>query len=442
MSLPQVSTLVRAAALAGAFSLGAFAQTPPPSAVAAKPAASVPILPAVAIAPEALDGAKGYLRLDVRSAKEYAAGHLPGAIRLDLGALAQRCPESDPGEAACLRPALGALGIGGDSALAVYGADLEFPARAFLRLETAGCKNVRVLDGGWDAWVAAGFSTSGRAHKVSPRGFGAPNPGGTAREVMIEPAAALAGLPGGSASPGLQLLDLRDGGDWSAVGYAPPPAFRAGHAPASLPWDPRAGLPPGGRLPAPQADRAAFERFGPAAGATVDPTAPFALLGDGLSGPRQAIAYLRLRAMGIDARVVRGGFAAWQAAGLPVVRIVEPAEVLALFDPAALAGNRPSPLPILDLRDLADYDQGRLPGAAPLPPALLAKGPQAIEAAVVARWPKLFLTREPLLILGYDRACLRARTAAIAAARDGFRTILWLRDGMAAWKAAGLSVAR
>ncbi len=394
------------------------------------------MLPAISISPPALDAARGGVRLDIRSAKDYAAGHLPGALWLDLGALTQRCPESDPAEAACLRPALGALGIGADSFVAIYGADLEFPARAFLRLETAGCKNVRVLDGGWAAWLAAGLPDSRRAKKPQPRSFGAPHGGGGAgREAVIEPAAAFA-------MQGLQLLDLRADGDWAAVGYAPPPAFRAGHAPASLPWDPRGGLPAGGRLPEPQADRAAFERFGPSAGATVDPTAPFALLGEGLSGPRQAIAYLRLRAMGLDARVVRGGFAAWQAAGLPMVRIAEPAEVYALLGPAALAGNRPAPLPILDLRDLADYDHGHLPGAAPLPPALLKEGAPAVEAAVAARWPKADRARDPLIVLGYDRACLRGRTAALAAARAGFRDILWIRDGMAAWRAADLPVAQ
>lgn len=425
----SVPIFVRAAALAGVLAVYAFAQAPATPPIPA-PSRGGPSFPAIAISPPALDEAKGFVRLDVRTAKEYAAAHLPGALRLDLGALAQRCPESDPAEAACLRPALGALGVGADSAVAIYGADLEFPARAFLRLRTAGCRNVRVLDGGWAAWVAAGLPDSRRTKKPQPRPFG---PAGG--EVVVEPAAAFA-------AEGWQRLDLRADGDWAAVGYAPPPAFRAGHAPASLPWDPRGGLPAGGRLPDPRADRAAFERFGPAAGATVDPTAPFALLGEGLSGPRQAIAYLRLCAMGLDVRVVRGGFAAWQAAGLPVVRIVEPAEVHGRLDPAALAGNRPAPLPILDLRDLADYDRGHVPGAAPLPPALLKEGAAAIEAAVAARWPKTDRAGEPLILLGYDRACLRGRAAALAAARGGFREILWLRDGMAAWRAAELPVAR
>ncbi len=411
---------------------------------AAEPGATVFPVPPIAISAGELGGDRDFLRLDVRGAKEYAAGHLPGAVRLDLGALVRRCPESDPAEAACLRAAFGALGIEGEEKIAVYGTDLEFPARAFLQLENAGCRSVRLLDGGWKAWLAAGLRVSRRERTLKPRSFGE----AATRAVMIEPAEALARLAAPPQSDGddparlLQVLDLRDGGDWTTVGYAPPPTFRDGHVPASLPWDSRAGLPGDARLPDPRADRSAFERFGPVAGATVDPTAPIALLGEGLSGARQVIAYLRLRGMGLDVRVVRGGFAAWTAAGMPVVRIVEPAEIRALLGPATVAGNRPAPLPILDLRDLADYDVGHLPGAAPLPLGLLANGAPAIDAAVAARWPKTDRAREPLVMLGYDRACLRGRTAAIAAAAAGFRQILWLRDGMAAWRAAELPLSR
>ncbi len=437
-SMLRLALSVLVCALLVPFSNSAGQQAPSaPSDIAPSPSPPAPF-PAVAITPRALDAADGYLRVDVRTAKDYAAAHLPGAVHLDPGALQQRCPEGDAAEISCLRSALGALGLGAESPIALYGSDLEFPARLFLRLESAGCRNVRVLDGGWNAWGAAGFDTARRDKRLPPRAFGVPS----SREVWIEPAAAFSALAVGASGKAMQLLDLRSEGDWAAVGYAPPPAFRAGHAPASLPWDPRLGLPAGGRLPDPQADRSAFERFGPAAGSTVDPSAPFGLLGEGHAGARQSIGYLRLRAMGLEVRVVRGGVVAWQAAKLPWVRIVEPAEVAALLDPAALAGNRPAPLPILDLRDLADFDGGHLPGASPLPPALVAQGTPAIESAVVARWPKKFLAREPIVLVGYDRACLRARAAAVIAGRDGFRTLLWLRDGMAAWRAAGLPVVR
>ncbi len=391
----------------------------------------------IAIEPRALDAAKGYLRLDVRGTKEYAAGHLPGAVRLDLGELSRLCPERDPAEAICLRAALGELGVSGDLPAVVYGADLEFAARAFLRLESAGWRTVRVLDGGWGAWLAAGLPVARKVKALPARSFGA----GAEREVLLEPRLAFARLVA-NGGPGVQLLDLRDGGDWALDDYEAPPAFRAGHAPGSLPWDPRGGLPSSGRLPEALADRAAFERIGPPPGFWVDPATTFLLLDEGTSAPRQAIAYLRLRAMGLPVRVVRGGFAAWQAARLALVRIVDGRDVLALIDPAALAGNRPAPFPILDLRELADYDAGHIPGAAPLPLALLSTGSRAIEAAVAARWSKLDQARTPLVLVGYDRTCDLGRKAAVAAAGAGFRDIVWLRDGMEAWRTEGLPIAR
>ncbi len=399
--------------------------------------ATRPTAQPIAIEPRALDAAKGMLRLDVRGAKEYAAGHIPGALRLDLGELRRRCPENDPSEVTCLRAALGELGVSGDLPAVVYGADLEFAARAFLLLESVGCRTVRALDGGWDAWLAAGLPVARKMKVPSARSFGA----GVEREVVIEPRLAFDRRVA-NGGPRWELLDLRDAGDWALAGYEAPPAFRAGHAPGSLPWDPRGALPAGGRLPEARADRAAFERIGLAPGSVIDPKATFLLLDEGISAPRQAIAYLRLRAMGLPVRVIRGGFAAWQAAGLAVVRIVGGRDVLTRLDPAALAGNRPAPLPILDLRELADFDAGHLPGAAPLPLALLSTGPQAIEAAVAARWPKVDRARTPLVLVGYDRTCDRGRQAAVAAAGAGFRDIVWLRDGMAVWRTEGLPIAR
>jgi thiosulfate/3-mercaptopyruvate sulfurtransferase len=51
--------------------------------------------------------------------------------------------------------ALGEAGITGDTPLVVYGESLSEAAQAFLLLEAAGCRDVRVLDGGVAAWQAA-----------------------------------------------------------------------------------------------------------------------------------------------------------------------------------------------------------------------------------------------------------------------------------------------
>ena len=102
--------------------------------------------------------------------EEYAEGHIPGAVYLDTTWLEdpadwnRRAPIEI--EATLLR-----LGIAHDTTVVVYGrdtvgnADEKWPGRragqiaatrAALILRYAGVTNVRLLDGGYDRWVAAG----------------------------------------------------------------------------------------------------------------------------------------------------------------------------------------------------------------------------------------------------------------------------------------------
>jgi thiosulfate/3-mercaptopyruvate sulfurtransferase len=102
--------------------------------------------------------------------EEYEEGHLPGALYLDTNRLEsahdwnRRSPEE-------LENALCSLGIAHDSTVILYGRDTEGDAnekwpgrragqiaanRAALILRYAGVDDVRLLDGGYDAWVRAG----------------------------------------------------------------------------------------------------------------------------------------------------------------------------------------------------------------------------------------------------------------------------------------------
>jgi len=419
---------IRAGLLLAAQAACLAAQVPPPR--IQLPPKKAPVFPVIAMAPQAVAAGKALARLDVRGAREYAAGHATGAVRLDLGEIARACPEPEP---ACLRAALGSAGVSAAAPVVLFAADLETAARAFFLLEAAGCRIVRIAGGGFSAWQAAKMPVERRARKASPQPFGAP----AERIAVLEAPAVLVRL----GDRDFEALDLRDGGDWTANGDQAPALFAAGHVPRSLPWDPRGGLPADGSLPEPRAARAAFERLGPRADQVVDPQATFALVGAGASDPRAALAYLRLRSMGIEARVVRGGFAAWQAAGLPVVRIVAAAQVFALLDPAELAGNRlPDRVAILDLRELADYEEGHVPGAAVLPLRLLDTA--GLEAAVSGRWPRFDRATAPLVLYCDGHDCIRGRDAAAIAARAGFGNVLWFREGLPAWREAGYPVAR
>jgi len=102
--------------------------------------------------------------------EEYQENHLPGALYLDTNLLEnpvdwnRRSPEK-------LEAALSALGITHDTTVILYGRDTEGHAdekwpgrragqisasRAALILHYCGVDDIRLLDGGYDAWVRAG----------------------------------------------------------------------------------------------------------------------------------------------------------------------------------------------------------------------------------------------------------------------------------------------
>jgi molybdopterin synthase sulfurtransferase len=119
--------------------------------------------------------------------EEYDENHLPGAIYLDTNRLEnpedwnRRTPQE-------LETALTSLGIGRDTTVILYGRDTEGHAnekwpgrragqiaatRAALILRYAGVDDIRLLDGGYDAWVQAGNALETTRRQPSPiRSFG------------------------------------------------------------------------------------------------------------------------------------------------------------------------------------------------------------------------------------------------------------------------------
>jgi thiosulfate/3-mercaptopyruvate sulfurtransferase len=113
---------------------------------------------------------------------EYADGHIPGAQYLDTNWLEdpadwnRRTPEA-------IEEALGALGITSDTTVVVYGRDTEGDAnekwpgrragqiaatRALMILRYAGVDDVRLLDGGYDWWVQAGYPLETTPREPTP----------------------------------------------------------------------------------------------------------------------------------------------------------------------------------------------------------------------------------------------------------------------------------
>jgi 3-mercaptopyruvate sulfurtransferase SseA len=119
--------------------------------------------------------------------EEYEDGHIPGALYLDTNRL------EDPGDwnrrsSEEIEAALLALGITHDSTVVLYGrdtvghADEKWPGRragqiaatrAAAILRYAGVEDVRLLDGGYDRWLGAGYPLETRTRTPAPiAGFG------------------------------------------------------------------------------------------------------------------------------------------------------------------------------------------------------------------------------------------------------------------------------
>ena len=88
----------------------------------------------------------------------YLAGHIPGSVFLDHAAISE--PDSNlmytiPDEET-LGEAIGALGISRDTPVVVYSTEmLAWSTRIWWVLQYAGHRNVRVLNGGLQAWKGA-----------------------------------------------------------------------------------------------------------------------------------------------------------------------------------------------------------------------------------------------------------------------------------------------
>ncbi|MGD9531265.1 sulfurtransferase [Pseudonocardia sp.] len=246
------------------------------------------------------DGTDAVRVVDVRWAlddpaagpRAYAQAHVPGAVF--LGWLTDW---SDPGDrvegqlaaAPLFAEVLGRAGIGPDTTVVAYDDGvLYLAARLTWALRHYGHDRVRILAGGFPAWLRAGLPTTADVPAPAAREFPVPEPGAL-RATLPDVVAA---LEDGSAA----IVDCRMPSTYAAAGGHIPGATRL---PAPQLFDPGTG-----RL----RDAGELRRQAEAAGVAAErPTILYC--GAGVSA---AAAYVALREIGIeDVRVYDGSWSEW-----------------------------------------------------------------------------------------------------------------------------------
>lgn len=108
-----------------------------------------------------------------KAAVEYGVGHIPGAIHIDTDTLENGYPQWRLLRVSALHTVIGKLGIGPRTTVVVYGAKTIAAARVWWVLHYAGVHEVKILNGGYAAWLRAGYPGETRSNEPAATLFSA-----------------------------------------------------------------------------------------------------------------------------------------------------------------------------------------------------------------------------------------------------------------------------
>ncbi|MGH8707195.1 MAG: sulfurtransferase, partial [Burkholderiales bacterium] len=109
--------------------------------------------------------------IDLRPAEDFALSHIPGSAHLDIYGVSLNDSSAAPLNAflAIFRVLFGARGVSVDKPVVIYDHESgERAARAVWLLALLGHPDVRILDGGTQAWLAAGGKLQPVKHALAP----------------------------------------------------------------------------------------------------------------------------------------------------------------------------------------------------------------------------------------------------------------------------------
>jgi thiosulfate/3-mercaptopyruvate sulfurtransferase len=251
-----------------------------------------------------------YLGDPERGRREYAEGHIPGAVFVDLDTdLAAptgpgRHPLPDP---AVFARRLGQLGFGSDDLVVAYDdASGSIAGRLWWMLDNLGHRRVALLDGGLRAWREAGFALSTDGPARAPAELRLAD-----RWSRVIDRAELS-----ERLREVTLLDARAAERYR--GDTEPVDAAAGHIPTAISAPARLLLDASGSLLPPEALADRLRSVAPSDRPVV------ASCGSGVTACLTALSF---RVAGLpDPLLYPGSFSDWSAAGLPVATGDEPGD--------------------------------------------------------------------------------------------------------------------
>jgi thiosulfate/3-mercaptopyruvate sulfurtransferase len=259
--------------------------------------------PQLLIGPEELSqavaGAAGArpLTLDLRTPDAYAAGHIPGALHLDLFGVSIIDTDPAPLKAFMwmIEHLFATRGVTASTPVVVYDDQSGVrAARAFWFLEYFGHPSVRLLDGGFGAWTRGGFPITCDASPATVSDWTGTRDG-SAIATWREVHAAIG-------QPGTVLLDARTDGEYCGTTVR---AARGGAIPGAIHIEWTRNLGPDGAFKPASELRQMYEEAG------VTPDREVITYCQG--GYRAAHSYLALRLLGFPK--IRNYVGSWKEWG-------------------------------------------------------------------------------------------------------------------------------
>ncbi|MFC1935474.1 rhodanese-like domain-containing protein [Chloroflexota bacterium] len=286
--------------------------------------------------------------VDLRSAEDYASGHIPGAVRLDTGSLRVNEPvKGVVAPAEQIEELLGQAGIGNNTHVVAYDSSKGlWSTRLLWTMEYYGDDNVSVLDGQYGAWDMEVGTSSTETSSVAAATF----------EVDVRPEriATKEWLMASQDNPAVVPVDTRSLGEYVGSDVR---SERGGHLPNAVLIEYTENLTLEGTLKPPGELGTMYAK----AGITPDKIAvPYCQ-----TSVRGAIAYAVLRSLGYEnVRLYDGAWEEWGNAADTEVVVGPRPDTSTIVSAAWLTDHLQDPdIQVVDLRSAEDYASGHIPGA-------------------------------------------------------------------------------